>query len=400
VAITRIAQAEAYVAERTAGLIERGVSLEAAEALTLEYYESPRVALTRLQMGAGELDQARAVLEELEANASARGDEGTRRQVLWRLSQLEWLAGRWQQALSHAALAHELDEQAQDAHSAGMIGRAEALIETDLGLVEQARASAKTGLGRSQAMSDEFFAISSQGVLGRLELELGNLDAAVGYLRDLPARLLSRGLNEPTAPVWADAIETLIAVGELEPARGYLEAYEASSRRLGSPWAMAAAARCRGLLLAADGELDSSVVAFEVALGELDGLPYPLERGRTLLCLGVVRRQARQRQAAREALEGALAVFEELGARLWAEKARGELRRISGRQMASDDLTETERRVATLASEGRSNKAIAAELFMGVSTVEMHLSRVYRKLGVRRAGLAARLATADEAAGV
>jgi DNA-binding CsgD family transcriptional regulator len=154
------------------------------------------------------------------------------------------------------------------------------------------------------------------------------------------------------------------------------------------------------LLLAADGELESSFVAFEAALGELDGLPYPLEHGRTLLCLGMVRCQAGQKKAAREALEQALAIFDELGARLWAEKARRELRRVSGRQAASDELTETERRVAELAARGRSNKEIAAELFMGVSTVEMHLSRVYRKLGVRRAGLAARLATVDEAAEV
>ena len=64
------------------------------------------------------------------------------------------------------------------------------------------------------------------------------------------------------------------------------------------------------------------------------------------------------------------------------------------------ELTETELRVAELAAQGRSNKEIAAELFMGVSTVEMHLSRVYSKLGVRRAGLAARLAMTDETAEV
>jgi DNA-binding NarL/FixJ family response regulator len=53
-----------------------------------------------------------------------------------------------------------------------------------------------------------------------------------------------------------------------------------------------------------------------------------------------------------------------------------------------------------LAAHGRSNKEIAAELFVGLSTVEAHLSRVYRKLGVRRAGLAARLAgSGDVAAG-
>ena len=90
-------------------------------------------------------------------------------------------------------------------------------------------------------------------------------------------------------------------------------------------------------------------------------------------------------------IEEALEIFEELGARLWAEKARAELGRISGRRPADEELTETERRVAELAAHGRTNKEIAAELYMGVSTVEAHLSRVYRKLGVRRAELAGRL---------
>ena len=114
-----------------------------------------------------------------------------------------------------------------------------------------------------------------------------------------------------------------------------------------------------------------------------------------MLGLGVVRRQAMHKKAAREALEQALAIFEEVGARLWAEKARAELARISGRRAGGDELTETEARVAELAAAGRSNKEIAAELFMGLSTVESHLSRVYRKLGVRsRAGLGSRLETA------
>jgi DNA-binding NarL/FixJ family response regulator len=140
------------------------------------------------------------------------------------------------------------------------------------------------------------------------------------------------------------------------------------------------------------------MAAFEASLA--DAAPYPLERGRTLLCLGVVRRQAQQKRAARDALEQALAMFEELGARLWAERARAELKRIGGRQRPSDELTETERRVAELAAQGRMNKEIAAELYMGVSTVEAHLSRVYRTLGVRsRTELAGRIGTPrDEAA--
>ena len=76
----------------------------------------------------------------------------------------------------------------------------------------------------------------------------------------------------------------------------------------------------------------------------------------------------------------------------WAGKARAELARIAGRRPSPNGLTETEHRVAELAAAGRSNKEIAAELFMGLSTVEAHLSRVYRKLGIRsRASLGPQL---------
>jgi DNA-binding CsgD family transcriptional regulator len=223
------------------------------------------------------------------------------------------------------------------------------------------------------------------------------LVAAGGYLRDLPGRLLAGGLNDPVQPVWEDAIETLVALGELERASAYLDAYELHARRLGSPLAMEGALRCRGLLTASEGDLDAAIEHFERCLSEQPEPGWPLERARTLLCVGVVRRQAQQKKAAREELEQALAVFEELGARLWAEKARSELKRISGRAPASDGLTETELRVAELAASGRTNREIAAELYMGVSTVEAHLSHVYRKLGIRsRTELAARLPSSGE----
>jgi DNA-binding NarL/FixJ family response regulator len=131
-------------------------------------------------------------------------------------------------------------------------------------------------------------------------------------------------------------------------------------------------------------------------LDEHKSLAYPFDRARTLLALGGVQRRAKQKRASRVTLEQALATFEELGARLWAEKARAELNRISGRSPASEELTESERRVAELAAQGRTNKQIAAELYMGLSTVEAHLSHVYRKLGVRRAELASRLADRDD----
>lgn len=146
-------------------------------------------------------------------------------------------------------------------------------------------------------------------------------------------------------------------------------------------------------MAAADGDRAHAIDAFERAVAADDDPPmYPMERARTLLALGSVQRQALQRRAARETLERALASFERLGAAPWAQKARDELRRISGRRAASDELTEAEHRVALLAAGGRHNKEIAAELYLSVGTVERHLTSAYRKLGVRsRMELAQRL---------
>jgi DNA-binding CsgD family transcriptional regulator len=399
-AIARVGHAETWAADLTPGLLERGVEIEERLGLELDCHESPRASLGRLLIRRGELDRGRVILRDLEARAAAPGDEVTRREILWRLAIVEWLAGRWQEALVLAAAGLELTEQTQDPHNRAFVGRIRAMIEADLGLVDDARASAEEGFAAAQSVADEVNVIWCLAALGRLELALGNLEAAAGYLRDLPGRAIAGGYNDPAAAFWADTIETLIALGELEQARAYLDRHEPQARRVGSPWAVAAAARCRGLLEAAKGDLAAAFAAFERALAELEGLPLPLDRGRTLLCLGVVRRQAQQKKAAREALEQALAIFEELDARLWAEKARSELKRISGRRTSADELTETERRVAERAAQGHTNKEIAAELFMGVSTVEAHLSRVYRKLGLRsRTELAGRIATPrDEAA--
>ncbi len=383
-------QAETYHGEATSGLLERGVEIEERLGLALDWNYSPTYVLGRRLIRFGETDRARSIFEGVESAAASRGDEITRVMALWSLTLVEWMAGRWSVALEHAGAAYELTEQTQHAHARHWVGRAKALLEADLGLVEEARASIEEVMTLADDMAYEVFAILTLGVLGRLELELGNTQTAADHLRDLPGRLLAGGINDPAVQVWPDAVEALVAVGELERARSYLDSYERHAERLSSPFARAGAARCRGLLLAADDDASNALSAFERSLA--DAAPFPLERGRTLLCLGMVQRRAQQRRVARETLEQALRIFEELGARLWAEKARAELRRISGRAPASEELTETERRVAQLAAGGRTNKEIAAELYMGVSTVEAHLSHVYRKLGVRRAGLAGRLA--------
>ncbi len=125
-----------------------------------------------------------------------------------------------------------------------------------------------------------------------------------------------------------------------------------------------------------------------------DRVELPLDRGRTLLALGAAQRRVKRRREARATLEQALALFEKIGAALWAERARGELRRISGRAPTTGALTPAEERVAALVAEGKTNREVAATLFLSDRTVEGHLSRIFGKLGVRhRTELARALAT-------
>jgi DNA-binding NarL/FixJ family response regulator len=93
-------------------------------------------------------------------------------------------------------------------------------------------------------------------------------------------------------------------------------------------------------------------------------------------------------------LEQALALFEKMGAALWAERARGELRRISGRAPTTGALTPAEERVAALVVQGKTNREVAAALFLSDRTVEGHLSRIFGKLRIRhRTELGRALAT-------
>ena len=76
-------------------------------------------------------------------------------------------------------------------------------------------------------------------------------------------------------------------------------------------------------------------------------------------------------------------MFERYDLPLWHARAADELRRIPIRRGAPADLTETEARVAELAAAGRTNREIAATLFLSAKTVEANLGRIYAKLGIR-----------------
>jgi DNA-binding CsgD family transcriptional regulator len=118
----------------------------------------------------------------------------------------------------------------------------------------------------------------------------------------------------------------------------------------------------------------------------------PFERARTLLVLGEVQRRNRRRGAARRALRAALTIFEALGALLWAQRARRSLTRIEQRGTAG--MTETDLRIMELVAAGQTNRQVAAALFMSPHTVDTHLRRIYRTLGVSSRTQLARHASA------
>ena len=130
----------------------------------------------------------------------------------------------------------------------------------------------------------------------------------------------------------------------------------------------------------------------------LEGSPARLEQARALADLGAALRRAGRRVDAREPLRAALELAHACGATALEETARTELVASGAkprRQALSgaESLTPSERRVATMAAEGLTNRDIAQSLFVTPKTVEVHLSSAYRKLGIgSRTQLAAALA--------
>ena len=189
-----------------------------------------------------------------------------------------------------------------------------------------------------------------------------------------------------------DAIEALVALGRDEEAERLVDWLEERGRSRDRAWALATAFRGRALIEAARGHVEEGAEQAERALEEHARVPMPFETARTELVLGQIQRRRRQKRAARSALERARDTFVQLGAPLWADRAEAELTRIGGRPPAPLELTPTERTVADLVSEGRTNREVADALFMSPSTVQAHLKHIYRKLGIRsRTELAAGL---------
>jgi DNA-binding CsgD family transcriptional regulator len=348
---------------------------------------------------ADRFDEARGLLERALRAAQEEGDESSLPRVLAYLADLECWAGNWQAAERYAAQGWEVGEQVDHRVWRAAALYARALIDAHLGRLEAARAEAAEGLSVAAAAGDDWAVMMLHGVLGFAELSAGNPGAAEASL-SVAAGLADRiGLAEPAA--WrfhANRVEALINLGDLERAEPLLTWLERRGCATGRRWTLATAARCRGLLLAAQGDTQGAVRVLDEALRHHQQLAMPFELGRTLLVAGQLQRRAKRKRLARQHLEQALGIFESLPAATWAARARAELSRIGLRPPAPLELTTTEERVAVLAASGHTNRQVAAALFLSPRTVEDNLARVYRKLGVSsRAELGAAMTRRESA---
>jgi DNA-binding NarL/FixJ family response regulator len=266
----------------------------------------------------------------------------------------------------------------------GQVLHVRAFVAAHRAQADEARAAAKQLLEVVERSGNERLRARYHAVLGFLELSVGDPAAADVELSRAGAVAAAAGHVEPCVLRFHhNHVEALVELRELARAEELVEFLEGRAGALRTPWIVAAAARGRGLVAGAHGDISAAELALEEALQAHERLADPFERARTLLAFGAVQRRAKRKRAARNALDEALERFERLGAPLWADRARAELARIGGRTASGHRLTPTEQRVAQLVGKGRSNKEVAAALFVTPRTVEKSLSRIYAKLGVR-----------------
>jgi DNA-binding CsgD family transcriptional regulator len=374
-------------------VIGRGIELE--ERLpALSVGRSPTSMYAFALKWSGDVERARPLYERLRARGHATGDPGVV-DILFYSAFHELISEDWEQAALHGEESRRLAvdfERETEVAAALWVG---AWVAAYRGEVERARTTAAQAhrLAHATGLPD---LILSGPPLGVLELSLANPAQALAVLRPLMQENRAKGTKEPGLLLgFPEHVEAAVACGELDEASELLDFVEEHAQRLDRAWALACSARGRALLATAQGDVAAAERAFVVAYEHHARRPQQLptyELARTLLVHGSILRRQQQKRRAREALEQASAIFDRLGARVYAERTHSELARIGGRAAAAgENLSETERQIADLVAEGRTNREVAAALSLSPKTVEWNLSKVYAKLGVRsRAELASR----------
>ena len=247
----------------------------------------------------------------------------------------------------------------------------------------------RTTVSEAEARGEGIALTTAEFLSGGLYNGLGRYDEALAAVA--PAE---RFYTEGTA-IWAltELIEAAVRCGQPERAgRAFARVLETTCAA-GTDWALGIEARLRALL--SDG--DDADALYAEAIRRLGRTRIRVQLARTHLLYGEWLRRERRRLEAREQLRTAHEFFRDAGMEAFAERARLELEATGERARRRtvdtlDELTPQETQVARLAAQGETNRAIAARLFISASTVEYHLRKAFRKLGVKsRTQLAERL---------
>ena len=334
-------------------------------------------------------ERAEALFDRLIGSLRDVGAAGSLVYPLAARSHLDFRMGRWPAALAGAdegvRLGRETGQESLLAHGLGALAE----VEAGLGRAEAAREHANESVALCQAQGAPATAIYGYGALGLLELGLGNLEAAREHGLAAEHAFGETEGDEPGVVRYApDLIEVLWRLGQADEVPARIDELARQADRPLHSWTRAVVERLRGLM-ASDDDVDAH---FARALELHAQTRQPFETARTQLLHGERLRRAKRRADARAPLSAALAVFERLGADPWTERTRSELRATGGPTgsaapaIATDELTAQELQIALQVAQGRTNREVAAALFLSAKTIEYHLGSIYRKLGIRRRG--------------
>jgi DNA-binding CsgD family transcriptional regulator len=280
--------------------------------------------------------------------------------------------------------------------AASLVEEAHAIIDaTDSGTVPYAPLTLAAFRGREaeasrliQASTKDFIARGEGMGLTHAQWATAALNNGLARYEDALAAA-EQAYEDPRElwfSTWAavELIEAASRSGKTERAADALARLSEITRSSGTDWALGIEARSRALL--SDG--DEADALYREALNRLGRTRVRADLARAYLLYGEWLRRERRRLDAREQLRRAYAMFAEFGMEAFAERARVELEATGEHARERtvetlDELTPQEARISLLAADGATNQEIAARLFISPSTVDYHLRKAFRKLGVR-----------------
>jgi DNA-binding CsgD family transcriptional regulator len=344
---------------------------------------------------AGEHAPARRLHERAVAANRGAGALSDLGYTLHSYAQVDRYDGRLQDAYGHALEAIQIVAELGTPTTLDACLAQLALLEAVLGRESDSRGHGQRARESALQLGDRKNEVRARSALGMLALVTGDAEAAVAQLAPAVAALEAGGVGNPNQfRIHPDLVEAYARLGQLGEAKSVAASLERQARATAIPWTLGAAMRCRALVVDADAAAEAG---FKGALRVHENAGA-FERARTELCFGEHLRRRGRRRDSRIHLGAALEAFEASGATPWAERARTELRAsgltLRGRQPAArEQLTPQELQIARLVAEGRTNRDVAATLFVTPKTVEFHLTRVYRKLEIHsRSELVRRMA--------